>query len=112
MAYIDVLSEITAFLKFKRNKTTPVDSADDLFEKMIAAELKEIPEERKGVIKQEITTILYRHQTSTCSGTSKSLPEQEQPHRSKSIQATLANCFLHPQNILTPVNVPGTFFNS
>ena len=29
MASIDVLSEITAFLKFKRSKSTPVDSADD-----------------------------------------------------------------------------------
>ena len=77
MANIDVLKEITAFLKFKRNKSTPVDSADSLFGRMVATELKQIPEERKRVIKQEITTILYRHQTSTYSGTSESLPVQE-----------------------------------
>ena len=74
--------------------------------------MKQIPEERKRIIKQEITTILHRHQTSTCSETSESLPEQEQPHRSQSIQATSADRFLHHQNILTPVDFPGTFFNS
>ena len=37
MANIDVLSEITSFLKFKQNKLTPVDLADNLFGKMVAA---------------------------------------------------------------------------
>ena len=35
MANIDVLSKITAFLKFKRSNSTPVDSADDLFGKKL-----------------------------------------------------------------------------
>ena len=112
MANINVLSEITAFLKFKLNKSASVDSAGDLFGKMVAAESKQIPDERKRVIKPEMTTILYRYQTSTCLETSESLPVREQPHRLQSSQATSADCFLHPQNILTPVNVPGTFFNS
>ena len=38
-----------------------INTADNLFGKMIAAERKQIPEERKSIVKCEITDIILRH---------------------------------------------------
>ena len=117
-AKTNVMSEIASFLKFKRNKPATVTTADDLFGKMIAAELKLLPEKRKRIVKQEITTVLYRHQTTTftqpsVAGTGSSNQQQPVPLFSGSLETTAASDrFLQPQNIAMPDEVPSAFFNN
>ena len=58
-----VFNEIATFLKFKWSKGSKKnDSADDLFGKTFAAELKMFPEQRKCLLKHEITTLIYRYE--------------------------------------------------
>ena len=56
----NVLNKISAFLNFKRNKPMSTNTADDLFGKMIADELKQIPEK-----KEHCQTRNYRHNIPT-----------------------------------------------
>ena len=102
----NVLNEIPAFLKFKRNKPTSTNTADDSFGKMIAAELKQMPEGRKSIVKREITDIIFRHQGSTIARTS----QENQPQNTRSFEVG-PEYFLQPQNIATPTDVPETFYN-
>ena len=48
-----MLTQISTFSKFKRNKPSQVCTADDLFGRMVAAELKQISHERKRFVKQK-----------------------------------------------------------
>ena len=102
----NVLNEISAFLKFKRNKPMFTNIADDLFGKMISAELKQIPEKRKSIVKREITDIIFRHQGSTIARTS----QENQPQSTRSFEVG-PEYFLQPRNIATPTDVPETFYN-
>ena len=102
----NVLNEISAFLKFKRNKPMSTNTADDLFGKMIAAELKQIPEERKSIVKHKITDIIFRHQGSTIARTS----QENQPQSRRSFEVG-PEYFLQSQNIAIPTDVPETFYN-
>ena len=102
----NVLNEISAFLKLKRNKPMSTNTADDLFGKMIAAELKQIPEERKSIVKREITDIIFGHQGSTIARTS----QENQPQSTRSFEVG-PEYFLQPGNMATPTDVPKTFYN-
>ena len=82
------------------------NNADDLFGKMNAAELKQIPEKRKSIVKREITDIIFRHQGSTIARTS----QENQPQSTRSFEVG-PEYFLQPQNIATPTDVPETFYN-
>ena len=102
----NVLNEILAFLKFKRNKPMSTNTTDDLFGKMITAELKHIPEKKKSIVKREITDIIFRHQGSTIARTS----QENQPQNTRSFEVG-QEYFLQPRNITTPTDVPETFYN-
>ena len=82
------------------------NTADDLFGKMIAAELKQIPEERKSIVKREITDIIFRHQGSTIARTS----QNNQPQSTRSFEVG-PEYFPQPRNIATPTDIPETFYN-
>ena len=60
----DVLKEISDFMRFKKSKLM---LSNDVFGRMVAAELKQLPEENKRFVKREITAILYRYQTAGAS---------------------------------------------
>ena len=57
-----------------------INTADDLFGKMIAAELKQ----RKSIVKREITDIIFRHQGSTIARIS----QENQPHNTRSFEVS------------------------
>ena len=100
----NVLNEISAFLKFKRNKPMSINTADGLFGKVIAAELKQIPEERKSIVKRKITDIIFRHQGSTIARTS----QENQPQSKRAFEVG-PEYFLQPRNIAPPTDVSETF---
>ena len=82
------------------------NTADDLFGKMIAAELKQIPEERKSIVKREITDVIFRHQGSTTARTF----QENQPQSTRPFEVG-PEYFLRPRNIATSTDVPETFYN-
>ena len=58
----EVKNEVAAFLKFKRSKATRnSDSAEDVFWKWIAEELKLFPDQMQVEIKHEISDLIYRY---------------------------------------------------
>ena len=67
---------------------------------MIAAELKQIPEERKSIVKREITDIIFRLQGNTIARTS----QENQPQSTPSFEVS-PEYFLQPRNIATPTDV-------
>ena len=59
----DVFSDVSNFLKFKMNKVATVESAEDVFGKMVAAELKTFPENLRYLVKHDINQVIYNHKT-------------------------------------------------
>ena len=75
----EVMNEVAAFLKFKRSKATRnSDSAEDVFGKWIAEELKLFPDQMQVEIKHEISDLIYRYRRIS------STASQEQPQSSGS----------------------------
>ena len=93
----DVMENVAKFLKYKMEKDEKrekkVDDADDVFGKMVAAELKEIPKERKALVKHEINNVLFKHkinlQQSTQESTDGMSNENGDPLEPTVIQPTM-----------------------
>ena len=83
------------------------NTADDSSGKMIAAELKQIPEERKSIVKREIEGIIFRHQGSTIARTF----QENQPQSTRSFEVGPEYFLQQPRSIATPTDVPETFSN-
>ena len=84
------------------------NDADGVFGRMVAAELKHLPEENKRFVKREITAILYQYQTAGASPISL----QDEPHCSRFYKDAQER-FSHPQSaeLATTFDVPKAFYN-
>ena len=104
----DVLKEISDFLRFKKRKSMLSNDVDDVFRRMVAAELKQLPEENKRFVKREITAILYCYQTAGAPPTNL----QDEPHCSR-VYEDAQERFSHPQSAepAATFDVPNAFYN-